>query len=191
MLQASSAGLAALTLIAAVALAQTETAQIAGFVEDRGTSAIPNARVTAEAIDTRFVREATTSNAVVYAITNLPPGPYRISVEAEGFSVARQLADLPVGAKVAVDFALQIGPVNTVVDARAKTSATVNTETPTLGTWIDSKEIVAPAHDPPQPVRSSAHRGQYLGIGSIGRCGNSPPLRLERVGSLSIPENQR
>jgi len=77
--------------IAAVALAQTETAQIGGFVEDRSTAAIPNAKVTAEAIDTGFVREATTSNRGVYTITNLLPGLYRVSVEADGFSVARQL----------------------------------------------------------------------------------------------------
>jgi outer membrane receptor protein involved in Fe transport len=142
MLQVSSAGLAALTLVAAVALAQTETGQIAGSVKDQSRAAIPNAKVTAESIDTRFVRKATTSNGGVYAITNLPPGPYRISVEADGFSVARQVVDFPVGAHVAIAFTLQIGPVNTVVEARAKTSAAVNTETPTLGTWIDSKEVV-------------------------------------------------
>ena len=140
MFQASSAGLAALTLIAAVARAQTETAQIAGSVKDQSRAAITNAKITAEAVDTGFVRKATTSNGGVYAIANLPPGLYRISVEAEGFSVARQLVDLPVGAQVAFDFTLQIGLVSTVVDATAKTSATVNTETPTL--WIDSKEIV-------------------------------------------------
>ena len=142
MLQVLSAGLAALTLVAAVALAQTETAQIAGSVKDQSRAVIPNAKVTAETIDTRFVRKATTSDGGVYAITNLPPGIYWISVEAEGFSVARQLVDLPVGAQVAIDFTLQIGGVNAVVGVRAKISAMVNTETPTLGTWIDSKEIV-------------------------------------------------
>ena len=49
MFQASSAGLAALTLIAAVALAQTETAQIAGSVKDQSRAAITNAKITAEA----------------------------------------------------------------------------------------------------------------------------------------------
>jgi len=88
MLQTSVGWFGPLTLTAAVALAQTETAQIAGSVKDQSRAVIPNGKMTAEAVDTGFVRKATTSNGGVHAIANLPPGRYRISVEAERLGCA-------------------------------------------------------------------------------------------------------
>jgi outer membrane receptor protein involved in Fe transport len=121
--------------------AQTETAQISGSVVDQTDSLITNAAVTAQSLATGSLRKTRTNDRGVYTLMNLPPGFYRLVVEAEGFSPATRTLELQVGAQIALDFSLPLSNTGTTVTVSSLTSAVPNTETPTLGTWINSREV--------------------------------------------------
>src|ERR1700730_18571824 len=87
------------TICAFLALAQTETGQIKGTVQDPTGAAVPNATVTAKSPTTGTTRSVKTSGDGVYNMTNLLPGPYDVSVAAQGFSQAQQRVTIKVGAR--------------------------------------------------------------------------------------------
>jgi outer membrane receptor protein involved in Fe transport len=124
------------------ATAQTETAQISGSVVDATNAVVPNARVTAESLANGFERTTRTNDRGVYTVTNLPPGSYRVSVDAEGFALALRILELPVGSQIALDVALSVGPTATTIFVAPRGAAAPNTETATLGEWITSREVV-------------------------------------------------
>jgi hypothetical protein len=129
------------TLLCTMAWAQGETGQITGVVTDPSGAVVPNAKVTAKLQTTGAERTAVTTEAGVYAITNLMPGAYTLTVTAGGFSTTQRPAVLAVGARVGADFRLEIGREETVIQV-TETAGTVNTETQTVGTVINSTQIM-------------------------------------------------
>jgi hypothetical protein len=93
--------------------AQAQTAgEITGQVLDPSKAAIPNAAVTATNSATGAVRKAQTDSQGHYALTNLPVGTYRISVEHEGFQQLKQTGVvLNVATTVTVNLTLTVGSV--------------------------------------------------------------------------------
>src|SRR6476659_4544434 len=73
-----------LAITASLAFAQSDLGAISGFVKDPSGSTVPGAKVTAKNTS-GLERQATTSDAGYYIITNIPPGTYTISVEMAGF----------------------------------------------------------------------------------------------------------
>src|SRR6187551_360222 len=66
-------------------LAQSDTAQISGFVLDPSGAGVPNARITIVNESTLTERRAVTNEQGYYAISALPPGFYTVTAEASGF----------------------------------------------------------------------------------------------------------
>src|SRR5215210_5878984 len=75
---------AMLLLIALPAAAQS-TARVEGIVTDNTGAAIPGATVTATNAGTNQSRVVVTDRDGAYAITPLPVGDYRVTVELSGF----------------------------------------------------------------------------------------------------------
>ncbi|HYN26010.1 MAG TPA: carboxypeptidase-like regulatory domain-containing protein, partial [Pyrinomonadaceae bacterium] len=75
-------------LCTSVALGQTQSnaADLTGVVRDPTGAVVVNAAVKARNIATNFTRAAITNDEGNYQITNLPPGDYEVTVEADGFS---------------------------------------------------------------------------------------------------------
>jgi hypothetical protein len=142
LVETSLHGILAVALLALSAIAQTETAQIAGSVKDPSQGVVPGAKVTLKSAGTSFTRSTTTNDRGLYTITNLQLGRYQISIDAPGFASVSQLVDLSVGAKVGLDFSLQLGTTGMVVQVTERSSAAVDTETQTLGTLVTNKEVV-------------------------------------------------
>ena len=69
-----------------VVVAQTVTGSITGEVTDPSGAVIPNAKVTAQNVDTGVKTQVSTNDAGVYSIRFLPIGHYQVVVDAEGFS---------------------------------------------------------------------------------------------------------
>jgi hypothetical protein len=124
------------------ATAQTETARIFGSVVDATDAVVPNARVTVQSSANGFERTTRTNNRGVYTVTNLQPGSYRVSVEADGFALVTRIVELPVGGQIGLDVALSVGPTSTTIVVAPRGASAPNTETATLGEWITSKEVV-------------------------------------------------
>jgi hypothetical protein len=106
--------------IAARVYAQQPTASLSGIVTDPAGAVVTGAKVSVTQKDTGIRRETTTNDQGHYALTNLSPGEYEVSVEAQGFArtVSEQPVVLQVGQNVTLDTSLEIDPkrANVVID---------------------------------------------------------------------------
>jgi hypothetical protein len=107
--------------------AQQNFATVTGIVRDASGSVIAGAAVTVRNVDTGIERSMQTSTDGNYAITNLAPGNYEITVRAQGFrAYVQQRIVLQVGDALRVDPRMEIGPLTE--------SVTVDTQVTTLQT---------------------------------------------------------
>lgn len=67
------------------AFCQTETATISGRVTNRSGATVAGAEIHLENLEQVTVRTAHSNKDGIYAFSNVPPGPYRISVRKAGF----------------------------------------------------------------------------------------------------------
>lgn len=136
-----SAFIALLLLVPGISWPQAETGQITGTITDPTGAVVPNVTVTARNTATGATRTTTTTGAGVYVVPSLPPGDYEMTVSAQGFSTRKQTVTVGVGARVGADFRLEVGTAATVVEVAAG-AVQVNTETQTLGSTIDTQQVV-------------------------------------------------
>jgi Carboxypeptidase regulatory-like domain/TonB dependent receptor len=130
-----------LLLLTSWSTAQVQNGQFTGTVTDPTGAAIANAKVTVinSAIDLKLF--ATTNSSGNFAVKELPPGTYRITVEAAGF---KMYADNGVTANAGtishVDVKLAIGKASEIVEVTGE-STLVNTEDSKLATVVSSTQI--------------------------------------------------
>lgn len=124
-----------------LAFAQSDNTQLSGFVKDPAGAVVANAKVIVKSETREFERTATTNGDGYYVISQLPPGLYSITVEANGFKTYKESGKkLDPNVPATVDAALQTGQVTEVVNVTASTSS-VQTETSTVGKLVDEKTI--------------------------------------------------
>src|ERR1043165_9850603 len=70
---------------ATTAFGQTGTSSVRGTVLDPQGKVVSGAAVTLTNTETNTARNQTTSDTGIYVFDFIPPGPYRIDVEASGF----------------------------------------------------------------------------------------------------------
>src|SRR5215471_17603346 len=109
-------------------LAQSDNAQISGFVKDPSGAVVSGARISITSQTKGTERKTTTNGQGYYSVPDLPPDVYTISAESPGFKLAvvkdKKLdPSIPAG----VDFSLQLGASNQTVEVNAST-ATVQAE---------------------------------------------------------------
>jgi outer membrane receptor protein involved in Fe transport len=126
--------------VAGLIFAQTETGQIGGSVSDPAGAAIPGASIQVKSIHTGAERSTASTGAGDYAVTNLLPDSYEVTVSAPGFQGLKQTVEVGVGTRVSQDFHLTIGTATTVVQV-SESAIQVNTETQTLSQTITSQDI--------------------------------------------------
>src|SRR5918911_164129 len=81
--------LLAVTLASAsVASVQSDRGTITGPATDPAGAVVPNAKVTATNLETNETRETTTSDEGNFTLPELKAGPYKVSVESQGFKTA-------------------------------------------------------------------------------------------------------
>jgi Carboxypeptidase regulatory-like domain len=133
---------AALLLAASTAVcAQSDNSQISGFVKDQAGGVVANAKVIIKSENRNFERAVTTNNEGYYVIPQLPPGFYTISVEANGFKLYKESGKkLDPNLPANLDVSLEPGQLTETVNITAST-ASVQTETATLGKLVEGKQI--------------------------------------------------
>ena len=77
--------LALLFLGGSTAFGQGTSASLTGQVTDNSGAIVPGATVTATNADTGLAQTATTNGEGIYLIAPLPPGHYKLMIEAKGF----------------------------------------------------------------------------------------------------------
>ena len=116
------------------ALAQQGTSTIRGTVRDPQDNVVAGATVTLTNAEKSFTRSQTTNQDGDYAFSSVPPGTYRLDVEATGFKKTavtdvRALVESPND----LDVKLEVGAVNEVVNVAATGGeALINREDATI-----------------------------------------------------------
>lgn len=127
-------------LVAPRAAAQS-TATLTGVVTDAQGAVLPNAKVSVSSPAIGVERTTQTDKDGNYEFASLPPGVYRIQVQAQGFKtqVVNQLT-LDVARSVTQNFQLTVGEVSQEVTVTSEIPV-VETATTSVGTVIDRRTV--------------------------------------------------
>jgi len=118
-------------------LGQSPNASLSGVVLDPDKKSIADAEILVVNDYTRVQYEARTNAEGFFAVTNLPPGQYRIQVSKPGFkAIIKPDIILNVQDALAIAFTLPIGASSVVVTVEGGVSM-VNSQTAGLGTVVD------------------------------------------------------
>jgi Carboxypeptidase regulatory-like domain/TonB-dependent Receptor Plug Domain len=133
--------LAILFLVSLAGYAQSDVGSISGFVRDKSGAVVPNASVTIRNEGTDESHTVQTDSEGHYAVTNLSPATYSMSVEANGFSKFISVHN-PLGAStaLAIDGLLAPGSVSQTVEVTAS-AVVLETESGSVQSEIDGKTI--------------------------------------------------
>jgi hypothetical protein len=127
--------------ISIIGSAQSDNAQISGFVKDITGAVVPQVKVIAKSEGRSFERSAVTNQDGYYVIPNLPPGFYTLTAEQTGFKrfeITNKKLDPSIA--TTVEIILQTGALTDVVSVVAST-ASVQTETATVGKLVERQQI--------------------------------------------------
>ncbi len=136
-----SVALVAIFCLAITATAQIQNGQLTGSVTDPTGAAVPNAKVTVTNPNTNFTSSATTGNAGVYTIRELPIGTYKLTVEASGFKTStKSNIEVNAGVTFRLDFKLEVGGATEIIEVTEE-AAPVNTVDSKLASTVGATQI--------------------------------------------------
>lgn len=120
-----------------------QTASINGTVTDSTGAVVDHAKVTAHNMATNANRDVETS-AGVYSVTQLPPGPYEVTIAKDGFkSVKYRAVTLTVDQALTLNAKLAVGSNAEQVTVEGDAVAPINTTDAQVSNVIDEKQMQA------------------------------------------------
>ncbi|MCX6622584.1 MAG: carboxypeptidase-like regulatory domain-containing protein, partial [Acidobacteria bacterium] len=85
---------------------------MSGTIKDPNGAVIPGAKIVATHVPTNREFPAQTTDAGLYVLPSLPPGPYTVSVEQPGFKkLVRSGIEIRLGQRQDLDLNLEVGDV--------------------------------------------------------------------------------
>ena len=154
-------------------LSQTTNGSIQGSVVDPSGAAVSGATVTAKNMDTGLTNESKTTGAGVYALPNLPPGRYSVTVEANGMKKYSQVGvTVATNSTVALDLKLQLGSASETINVTAD-AGQLQTESSDIGTTVQNTLVDNLPLEVSGTVRNPT---QFIELvpGFVGQVGNNP-----------------
>src|SRR2546428_7605694 len=134
--------IAALGANVAYSQAQSNAADLRGYVRDQQGAVVTNATVTARNPATNLTRATQSNGEGFYEILNLTPGDYDVTVEAKSFKkVSLPSVKLTVGQRGELDMTLEPGSIDAVVTISGATTELVETSKTAVATTIDQQRI--------------------------------------------------
>jgi hypothetical protein len=114
---------------------------VLGRVEDPTGAGVAGARVRVFQPASGEAREAAAGEDGEFAVTNLAPGVYQVTVEHGGFKrLQRDGVELQIDQQLRLELRLEVGAVTETIEVRAE-AALLNTENASKGEVIASQEI--------------------------------------------------
>ena len=114
---------------------------IRGVVTDPSGATIPNAQATVTNTATGLERHATSNGSGEYEMLQLPPGAYRLTVEAPGFKkYEASNLHLQVNSPATVNVALEIGGTSETVAVTGETPV-LNTVDASIGSVMTENQV--------------------------------------------------
>src|SRR5712664_3498245 len=110
----------ALWTLSASGQADVSSATLKGTITDPNDALVAGATVTATSIDKGISRTATTGQEGTYQIPALPPGVFKVEIEAQGFNkIVNEKVLLTVGQSLVYDVKLGAGGMTAQVSITA------------------------------------------------------------------------
>ena len=124
-------------------LGQTGTSSITGNITDPQGKAVPEAKVTLTNLATNAKRTVLSTNTGSYLFDLIPPGDYRLEVEAKGFSkTVMDNVQALIGKQTENNVQLSLGAMSETVEVSISAqSVLINTQDASLGNVFDSNQI--------------------------------------------------
>src|SRR5262249_10537412 len=137
-----SRNLVTLFLFACAAAAQETRGMIAGRVTDPSGAPVAAAQVTVTHLGMNTRLRMTTNETGYYEANFLLPAEYRVETEAQGFKrSSRAGVLLPIGTRVDVNIALEIGAVSETISVTAQ-APLLDTTTASSGRVMDNRAVM-------------------------------------------------
>ncbi len=132
-----------LLMVPATVLPQaTAVVQISGVVQDSAGGVVSGAQIVATQTDTGVSRPTTSGPDGTYTVSNLPIGPYRLSVSAAGFKTYTQEGILlQVNTNPTIKVVLEVGSISQQIDVHASAEM-AETQTVGISQVIDERRVV-------------------------------------------------
>ena len=177
---ALAAALVLTSAVVALAQAQSNAADLRGFVRDPQEAVVPNATVTARDLARGIERTANTNEEGFYQLINLPPGEYEVTIEASNFARAViPSVVLTVGQRADLDVSLQAGAITETVTVSGATTEVVETSRTAVTNTIEQTRIEN------LPVNQRDYLGIATTISTVNR-GNDRPIGPAPSSGLNI-----
>jgi len=131
-----------IVLLLAALSGRAQTATVGGMIVDASGAVVSGASVTAQNTETGVSRDAATNDAGLFRFSNLPPGPYTVTIEKQGFK-SIHIPDLVLTVNQAFTFeaTLQVAAVETTTEVKASELPLIDLENAQISNLVDSKRI--------------------------------------------------
>ena len=121
---------------------RAQTASMGGTITDSTGARIPNAKITAQNVDTGEARAGQTDESGVYRITNLNPGVYDITIVRAGFNtVLYSRIPLSVDQVLSLDAKLEVSAVRETIRVASESVAPVDLNDAQITNLVDSRQM--------------------------------------------------
>jgi hypothetical protein len=127
-------------LYSSIAFAQSDLGSISGYTKDPSGAVVPGAKVSVKG-QSGIERQATTNEAGYFTVTNIPPGFYTVSVEAQGFKRFESSNNkLDPSDHIEVDATLAVGSATETIEVSASATA-LQTESASVQKLVTRQQI--------------------------------------------------
>ena len=118
-----------------------QNAELSGLITDPSSLAVPRAKVVIQSTSTTATRTVSSDDQGEYRVLALVPGPYNLTVEANGFKTLRQNGLVfEVDQRARLDFALTIGSNAETITVEG-TAPLLNTSDASVSTLIGNRFV--------------------------------------------------
>src|SRR3984957_3235449 len=129
-----------LGLLAAASLV-AQNAELSGLINDPSGLAVPGAKVVVQSAGTAATRAVSSNQQGEYSVPALLPGPYNITIEANGFkSLHQNGVVVEVDQRARLDFALTIGNTTETITVQGS-APLLNTSDASVSTVIGNRFV--------------------------------------------------
>jgi hypothetical protein len=118
------------------------TGTIIGTITDESGGVIPGATVDVVDLGTNTTRSVVTGSRGEYAVPNLSPGDYRITISLQGFRTTVLNAKVEVARSVLANIALKVGAVAETVQVSGSIETELQTTDASVGSVLGGEKIV-------------------------------------------------